>query len=671
LPPCACYVFLEQRYTKSRIKRLDGKLREELVQPSETLVPKSHQDRTWRLYGKSVPELFLERVAERPDAVAFRYKDLGIYQEVTWRKYRDEVEAFALGLIALGVEPGDRIAIMGDPCFEYFIADMAGLSVGAITYGIYTTCSAGEVRHQLENAGARIFIAENQEYVDKVLDIEGLATDLRRIIVADMRAMFLYRDDRIHSFTSVQELGRKTAAERPGLFDQRAKTVKPDSVAVFVYTSGTTGAPKAAMITHRDLMVGMVNTYLQGFPELDRGEHRLVTHLPLAHLVERSMSLCLMMIADVVPHIGEEPDNLRETLSEVEPTFFHAVPRVWEKIASQILVNIDRSTTVKRLAYRAAMSIGRRHAKCLWEGRRSPSWLAASYLVARMLVFKPMFMKVGLHRLSAALTAGAPIPPQIQAIWQIWGVNLRNLYGITEHTLVLCQNRSFQEPGDAGLPLYPKEVKLGADGEILVRGPGMFAGYWKNEAATKDVVRDGWFHTGDVAERMPNGHFRIVDRKKDIMVTAGGKNIAPSEIENLLKSSSYISEAVLFADGRKFPSALIEIDFDTVADWARQHGVIYTSFTSLAQHARVIELIGREIEHANDQLAQVEQVKRFRIIPKELDPEQGDTTPTRKVKRRHMYTLFQELVEDMYRDDREPRIDTQTPKSGQRKLAFS
>ena len=627
------------------------------MEPNWHHIPKRHQDRTWELYGKSVPQLFLERVAARPDAVAFRYKDLGLYQEVTWKKYREQVEAFALGLIALGVEPGDRVAVMGDPCFEYFISDMAGLAVGAITYGIYTTCSVNEVRHQLENAGAKVFIAENQEYVDKVFELKNLSTDLRHIIVADMRAMFLYRDDRIFSFAKVQDLGRELGKTQPQLFERRIVAVKPDDVAVFVYTSGTTGAPKAAMITHRDLMVGMVNTYLQGFPELETGPQRVVTHLPLAHLVERSMSLCLMLIADVTPHIGEEIDNLRETLVEVEPTFFHAVPRVWEKIASQIQVNIDRADPVKKLSYRAAMAIAKRHAKYLWARKRPPSWLAAANGLARQLVFRPMLMKVGLHKLQAALTAGAPIPPTIQAVWQIWGVNLRNLYGITEHTLVLCQSDPFQEPGDAGVPLYPKEVQLGADGEILVRGPGMFAGYWKNEEASKQAIQNGWFHTGDVAQIMANGHFRIVDRKKDIMVTSGGKNISPSEIENLLKASSYISEVVLFADGRKFPSALIEIDFDTVSDWARQHGVVYTGFTTLAQHPRVIELIGVEIEKFNVQLARVEQVKKFRIIPKELDPEEGDTTPTRKVKRRHIYTMFQELVEDMYRDGQEARSD--------------
>ena len=627
------------------------------MRPLRHDIPKHHQDRTWAIYGKSVPQLFLDQVAAHPDSVALRYKDYGLYQEVTWQKYCDDVEAFALGLISVGIEPGDRIAIMGDPCYEYFVADMASLAVGAIAYGIYTTCSPTEVRHQLENASAKLFIAENQEYVDKVLDLDNLKTDLRRIVVADMRAMFLYRDDRILSFIGLQDLGRELGKTQPQLFAQRIAAVKPDDIAVFVYTSGTTGAPKAAMLTHRDLMVGMVNTYLQGFPELEIGPQRIVTHLPLAHLVERSMSLCLMLIADVTPHIGEEVDNLRETLVEVEPTFFHAVPRVWEKIASQIQVNIDRADPVKKLSYHMAMAIAWRYVKYLWARKRPPLWLAASYGLARLLVFKPMLMKVGLHKVRAALTAGAPIPPTVQAVWQVWGVNLRNLYGITEHTLVLCQSDPFQEPGDAGVPLYPKEVQLGPDGEILVRGPGMFSGYWKNEEATREAIQDGWFHTGDVAVQMENGHFRIVDRKKDIMITSGGKNISPSEIENLLKGSHYISEAVLFADGRKFPSALIEIDFDTVSDWARQHSIVYTGITSLAQHPRVIELIGVEIENFNAQLARVEQVKKFRIIPKELDPEEGDTTPTRKVKRRHIYTMFEDLIEDMYRDGQEVRSD--------------
>lgn len=622
----------------------------------EAIVSEAHKKRAWDIYGKSVPQLFLERCARTPDAVAFRYKDFGLYQEVTWRQYQEAVEDFCCGFIALGLKPGDRVAIMGDPCFEYFIADIAVLCAGGVAYGLYTTCSIPEVQYQLDNGDATLFVAENQEYVDKVLGCMDSLPKLREVVVGDMRAMFLYDDKRIISFERVRKLGQEKRAEQPGLFLDRVQAVQPEDIAVYVYTSGTTGPPKAAMLSHRDLMVGMVHTYLQGYPELNHGPHRIVTHLPLAHLVERSMSVCLPLIADVIPHIGEEVENLVQTLHEVQPTFFHGVPRIWEKIASQLLVGIDRSSPLKRLAFKAATAIGSRYRENRWQGRGAPWILGLAYWLARKLVFQPMLLKVGLAGLSSALTAGAPIPPRVQAIWQIWGVNLRNLYGITEGTLVTCQTGDFPRVGDAGVPLYPSEVKLGPDGELLVRGPGVFSGYWKNEKATREVMQDGWLQTGDVAEVTADGCYRIIDRKKDIMITAGGKNIAPSEIENVLKSSSYISEAVLFADGRKFPTALLEIDFETVSDWARQNRVIYTGYTSLARHADVEKLIEKEVAEANQQLARVEQVKKFRIIPKELDPEEGDTTPTRKIKRHHLYDMFGSLVEEMYGKDGNDRL---------------
>jgi len=623
------------------------------------IVSEAHKKRAWEIYGKSIPRLFLERCERTPDAVALRYKDFGIYQEITWRRYREEVEAFCYGLISLGLEPDDRVAIMGDPCIEYFIADIAVQCGGGVSYGVYTTCSVAEVEYQLDNGDATIFIAENQEYVDKVLPLIGSLPDLRNIVVGDLRAMFLYEDDRLLSFERVSALGRELREREPGLFLDRAGAVRPEDTAVFVYTSGTTGPPKAAMLSHRDLMVGMVHTYLQGYPELDHGEHRTVTNLPLAHLVERSMSVCLPLIANVVPHIGEDAESLVPTLHEVQPTFFHAVPRIWEKIGSQLLVGIERSSFVKRRAFHAAMALGRRYRELLWNGQAPPPGMRFLYGLARLFVFRPMLLHVGLGGVQSALTAGGPIPPRVQEHWQIWGVNLRNLYGITEGTLVTCQIGDFPKAGDAGVPLYPTEVNLGDDGEVLIGGPGVFTGYWKNDEATAEALEGGRLHTGDIAVLSPDGLYRIVDRKKDIMITAGGKNIAPSEVENLVKSSPYISEVVVFADGRKFPAALIEVDFDTVSEWARQQGVIYTGYTSLATHPDVERLIRAEIAHANEQLARVEQIKRFRIIPKELDPEEGDTTPTRKIKRLHLYKMFEDLVEGMFdaEDDQFGSID--------------
>jgi long-chain acyl-CoA synthetase len=602
----------------------------------------------------SIPQWFIARCAATSDRVALRYKDLGIYQDVTWRDYRCLVSEFLVGLEALGLRRGDRVAAMADPCWEFLISDMAALCGGAVCYGIYTTCSVNEVEFQLENGEADFFCAENQEFVDKLLNTQTRVPRIRKIIVFDTRALFQYNDERLISFEDVLALGRARLAEmtnRDTFLDERAAAVRADDIAVLVYTSGTTGLPKGAMHDHASLMWGFANSYLEAFPELNIGEHCAVSHLPMAHLIERSMSICLPLVADVVPHIGEEVEDLLGTLYEVQPTFLNVVPRILEKIASQVVIGMQRSSFVKRQVFNWAMAVGSRYRKAIWAGRRPGLTLSLLDRFAAAVVFQPLLRKIGLSKVQAILCAGAPLPLKIQETWQILGVNVRNLYGITEGGYVLCQGPAFPSPLRGGIPIPPRQVRRADDGELLVRGPGLFRGYWKNEQGTRDILIDGWLHTGDVVETNDANEWRIVDRKKDIMITSGGKNIAPSEIENLLKSSPYISEAALIGDGRKFVSALIEIDFGTVSEWARRKGVIYTGFTSLASHQEVVGLIEAEIGAVNGTLARVEQVKKFRIIPKELDPEEGDTTPTRKVKRKHLASMFEAQIEEMYADD--------------------
>lgn len=620
----------------------------------------------------SIPQWFLARCEATPEAVAFRYKDQGLYQEVTWEAYRDVVEAFLAGLEELGLKRGDRVAAMSDPCREFLIADMAAMSGGAICYGIYTTCSVPEVEYQLENGEASFFLAEDQEFVDKALMAPSGLPNVRKIIVFDTRALFQYKDKRIISFEDVVELGRAQLAatgQAKKFLAERVKAVDVHDIAVLVYTSGTTGQPKGAMHDHASLMWGFGNAYLEAFPELNEGVHRAVSHLPMAHLIERSMSICLPLVADVIPHIGEEVENLPGTLYEVRPTFINVVPRILEKIASQVVIGIQRSSFIKRTAYAWAMRVGGRYRASAWNGGRPGPFLAAQHWIAREIVFRPLLRKAGFCNIRTILCAGAPLPQKIQEQWEIWGVNVRNLYGITEGGYVLCQREAFPSPSVGGAAIHPREVKCGPDGELLVRGRGLFRGYWKNVEGTRAALKDGWLTTGDIAEVNDKGEFRVVDRKKDIMITSGGKNIAPSEIENLLKSSPYISEAALIGDARKFVTALIEIDYGTVSEWARQNKVIYTSFQSLVSDPRVIGMIDKEIQDVNEQLARVEQVKKFRIIPKELDPEEGDTTPTRKVKRRHLAEMFKDLIEDMYREDTngkmEPAAAAYTPRPEQ------
>ena len=610
--------------------------------------------------GKTIPMLFLERVEQKPEGVAFRFKNLGVYQGVTWAEYRGHVESFALGLVELGLKKGDRVGIMGDPSPEWLYADLAVLSVGAISFGIYSTCSPEEVRYQVEVAGAKYFVAEDQEYVDKILPFADQFPNLLKIIVADTRAMFMYRDPRLISFSEVEEMGRQRKVKATGQFEEMIQQNSPEDTAFFIFTSGTTGPSKPAMISHQNILTAFVYAFGEVFPELWTHEHRGVSHLSLAHIFERNVSIYFPLLYDFVPYIGEEVEYLQETLYEVQPTFFHGVPRIWEKIAGQVIVGIESSSKLKKMAYRLGMRINRRYIQKIWKGENVSFLWQSLHWIAKQVVFRQILNKLGFCKARYVISTGAPLPPQIQSLWHTWGVDLVNLYGSTEAGGVITSQRpGFPKPGDLGQPTSVYKVKLADDGELLVSGPGVFQGYWNNEVLTKETIKEGWLYMGEVFEYNEKGNLKMIDRKKDIMVTAGGKNITPTEIENAIKSSPYISEVVVFADGRKFPSALIEIDFNTVAEWARRNKVLYTGFTSLATHPKTYDLITEEVEKGNQLLSRVERVKKFRIILKELDPEEGDTTPTRKIKRKLMYEMFKDLVEEMYRSKEGEMIEAE------------
>lgn len=600
-----------------------------------------------RLYESTIPGLLVQRAREDGDSVALRYKNRGVYWELTWAQYLERVEAVASGLIELGLGRGDRVAIMGDPRVEWLLADLGALAAGAISFGIYSTNSAQEAGYQVVRTNARFFVAEDQEHLDKLLESGDDESVVEHIVVIDDRTLFLYDDPRIITFAELERIGRERRGRDPEEVERHILQSQPDDIAVMTFTSGTTGAPKGAMHTHRDALFGMTFPYVWFFEELRSGEHRTVVHLALAHLVERSMSVWLPLFSSCVPHIGEKGEGLRQVLFEVQPTFLHGVPRIWEKIASQVMVAVDSSSPVKRAAFRLAAKIADKRMDAVWSGRRAAPHLTLLYRAARAGAFLPALFRVGLVRVRGGFTAGAPMPERVQGQWQSWGVPLRDLYGITEGTLVFSQVGRFPAPASPGIPAYRKEVRLAEDGEVLVGGPGLFSGYWEDPDATEAAMPEGYLCTGDVAEEV-DGTFRIIDRKKDLMITAGGKNITPALVENAVKSSPYISEVVLLADRRPYPTCLVELDFDTTAQWARERAISYTGFTDLTEQREVRDLIEAEIGKANERLARVEQVKKFRIIPKELDPEEGDTTPTRKVKRQHAYTLFGDLIEEMY-----------------------
>ena len=607
-----------------------------------------------RLRRTTAPHLLCERARRSPDSVAFRSKHFGIYRERRWRDYAGLVAHAARALQSLGIGRGERVAIMGDVCEEWMICDLAAQSLGAIVYGIYPTAAMAEVEYQMRDGGACLFIAEDQEYVDKILPIADRLLNLRAIVVLDDAAMFGYAHPKLQRFGEL--LGRVRAVDIDWL-EAQVSALSPEDAAFIVYTSGTSGHPKGALVSHGKHLAATYSIVTQ-YPTLSERSHRTVIYLPMCHVLGRDVAITLPLISQLVPHFGEDPEDFATTLFEVAPTVLFTVPRYLQKFASHVLVGILNSSGIKRFAYDFAMRFAREHARRRWDGRASATQ-EAFYQVLRMAVFRPILNKLGFDQLQLVVSGGASLPAETAALWHMYGVNVVEIYGQTEEAggIIAGQRGPFPRPGSVGTPVEGVELRLADDGEVLIRSTDLFECYWRNDEATREVKgADGWLRTGDVGE-WRDGALRLVDRARDFLVTAGGKTISPSFIENALRASPYIAEAVVFGHGRKYLTAIIEIDFDTVADWARAHDVAYTGFTSLTVHPQIEGLIKAEIDKTNAGLARVEQIKTFRILPKALDPEEeGEpVTPTRKVKRKLMYERFKPLVEGMY-DDSEERL---------------
>ncbi len=605
----------------------------------------------------TVASLARDWAKRAPKQVAMREKDFGIWREYDWARTWELVELAAHALLALGVEPGDRVSIHAEDRPEWVVMDLATVAVRGVAVGFYPTNPAAEVEYLLRDCGACIHFAEDEEQYDKVEEVgrEKLA-DVRRIIFVEPRGMVGKDDDRLLFWDNFLEMGREHRAQHPNAVAERMSAAADDDIMTLVYTSGTTGPPKGAMLTNKnaafciDKIVNSADRVPGGPPN---PKDQIVTYLPLCHVAERIFSTWTMVGAGPVLNFAESIETVNENLREVQPTIFFAVPRIWEKLHATALIKANDASWFKKkvlgIGLRLANRVGK--IKVANDGNHTiQSRIIAA--IGWLIVFRPMRERIGMRRVRYASSGAAPIAPEVLEFFIGLGVPVFELYGMTENAAVATANFvGRMKLGTVGEPYPGIDFRIAEDtGEIQVRHDGVFKGYWnKPDKTVETFTEDGWLMTGDVGEWVDGTHVRIVDRIKHIIITSGGKNISPSEIENSLKTSPYVKEAMVIGEGRKYLTALIGIELDTVGDWALRRNLPYTTYRDLSEKPEVIELIDQVVQRTNEKFARVENIRRFALLPKELDHEDGELTATQKLKRSAMLDMFSDLVDSMYR----------------------
>ena len=594
----------------------------------------------------TVPKLFWKRVTERPDKVALREKDFGIWNECSWSSYGRQAQLVGLGLKALGLERGDVCSIAAEVCKEWLFADLGVNCAGGVVNGIYPTDAKEQVEYLVNDSGTRFYFAEDEEQLDKILEVRSRAPGLEKIFIFDMEGLRDFADDQCMSFEALLALGRKWEAAHPDLWLAEIQAARPDDLMILTYTSGTTGPPKGAMISQRNMMFMMRN--LQNIYGIRESDEQL-GFLPLAHVAGRMFYTFSGIESASVVNLTEAPETFARDQQEAAPSIAFAVPRVWEKQHSAIAIKLKDGTALGRLAYRLALKLGLKRAAHLKAGRPVPLALRLACLPCDWLVFKNVRIFLGLDRCRWLSTGAAPIAPEL--IDWFWAMDrpMYEVYGQTECSGLATANRPGETRiGSVGRPNSEVEIALSEENEILIRSPGVIRGYWNKPEKTRETFRDGWLHTGDVGRIDQDGYVYVVDRMKDIIITAGGKNVTPSEIENQLKFSPYITDAVVIGDRRPYLTCLVMIDHENVTKFAQDHEVPFTHYASLCQARAVQDLIRGEVEAVNARLARAETVKKFRLIDQLLDAEDDELTPTQKLKRKVVHEKYANLIQEMY-----------------------
>ena len=597
----------------------------------------------------TVPRLFWQRVAEQGDTIMMRQKDLGLWRAYSWNDVATRVREIGAGLAALGFAPGEVASVLANTCREWVWADLAIQTMAGVCNGIYPTDAASQVHYLCSDSATVCLFVEDDEQLDKALQVRAQLPLLRKIIVFDMDGLGKLHDDGVISLAALCELGRAELQRQPALIEQRLAAGRAQDLAVLVYTSGTTGRPKGAMITHANICAVLAGSASALFEGLPMGGER-VAFLPLCHIAERLIGEYIAILRRSTINFVENPETVFENLREVQPLVFFAVPRVWEKIFSTVQLSIKEAGALQQLAYRWALRRGM--AVAMAREARQPATLLqrAACWLARTLVLNNVRRMVGLNRVQLALTGAAPISPELIRWYLALGIPLREGWGMTETSgggTVTPWDAA--KPGSIGMPGPGIEMMISAQGEILQRGANVIKGYLNQPEKTAETIdADGWLHTGDVGRVDDDGYFYITDRMKDIIITAGGKNITPSEWENQLKFSPYVTDAVVIGDKRAYLSCLVMIDEENVAQWAQDRDLPFSDFKSLVRAAEVQALIGAEIDQVNRQFARVEQIKQFRLIEQRLTAEDEELTPTMKLKRALITRKYAALIDGMY-----------------------
>jgi len=600
------------------------------------------------LSGDTIPAMFWNAVQKRGPTVWMRQKEFGIWRSWTWNQTAEAVREIAHGLMALGFAPHETASVLSNTTVEWVLADLAVLSAGGVSNGIYPTDAAEQVQFLCEDSGTTVLFVEDDEQLDKALEVRQHLPRLKKIVVFDMEGLHELNDPQVIGLDALRELGRAHAQTHAGEMEARVAACRPQDLAILVYTSGTTGKPKGAMHSHQ----GLVYT-VHGYNTLiARDEHdECMCFLPLCHIAERMGGEYFSLYTGAKLNFVENPETVPENVREIAPTVFTAVPRVWEKFYSGVMITLKEASRLQQAAYAWAIGVGQRVADRVMAGQPVPGSLRLQFQLARLLVLDNVRKLIGIHRARFLVTGAAPISPDLVRWYLALGVPMLEVWGMTETcgaSTGIPADRI--KPGSIGPAASYNEVRLDPQtSEILVRGPNVFMGYLNLPEKTAETIdKDGWLHTGDVGTVDEEGFFRITDRMKDIIITAGGKNITPSELENELKFSPYVTDAVVIGDQRAYLTVIIMIDQENVEKYAQDNDVPFSNYASLTRAPEVQALIQAEIDRVNKKFARVEQIKKFFLLDTQLSAEDEELTPTMKLKRKLVQQKYADQIDAMY-----------------------